>query len=91
MQRRMAGETHWREPIPTIFHRDEGVWAVSVRASTLAAFRKRFSEEDLAAIPEASIPKPEAKEKTDPDDGDDLPNSGTLVLDAVYKSAEKFV
>jgi len=28
-------------------------------ASTLAAFRKWFSEEDMAAILEASIPQPE--------------------------------
>jgi len=49
-------------------------------ASTLVAFRKRFSEEDMAAILEASIPKEEKKE--DPDDGDDPPNRGTLILDA---------
>ena len=49
-------------------------------ASTLVAFRKRFSEEDLAAILEASVPK--AEEKDDIDDGNDPPNSGTLVLDA---------
>ncbi len=41
-------------------------------ASTLVAFRKRFSEEELAAIPEPSIPKPEAKEKADPDDGKNI-------------------
>ena len=51
-------------------------------ASTLAAFRKRFSEQDLAAILEASVPKTERAEKGDSDDGDDPPNSGTLVLDA---------
>ena len=41
-------------------------------ASTLVAFRKRFGEEELAAIPEPSIPKPEAKEKADPDDGKNI-------------------
>ena len=30
---------------------------MSIRASTLVAFRKRFSEENLAAILEASVPK----------------------------------
>ena len=32
--------------------------------STLVAFRKRFSEKDLAIILEASIPKGEARKKT---------------------------
>ncbi len=32
-------------------------------ASTLVAFRKRFSEEDLAVILEASVPKPETEGK----------------------------
>ena len=49
-------------------------------ASTLVAFRKRFSEEDMAAILEASIPRPE-KSGND-EDNDDPPNDGTLVLDA---------
>ncbi len=46
--------------------------------STLVAFRKRFSEADMAAILEASVPKEEKKE--DPDDGNDPPNSGTLTV-----------
>ena len=49
-------------------------------ASTLVAFRKRFSEEDMAAILEASIPRPE-KSGND-EDNNDPPNGGTLVLDA---------
>lgn len=50
--------------------------------STLVAFRKRFSEEDLAVTLEASVPKPEARKKDDSDDdGNDPPNSETLVLD----------
>ena len=49
-------------------------------ASTLVAFRKRFSEEDMAAILEASIPRPE-KSGND-EDNNDPPNDGTLVLDA---------
>ena len=55
-------------------------------ASTLVAFRKRFREEDLTAILEASIPQPEKRE----DDGDnnDPPNSGTLVLDATCCPAD---
>ena len=52
------------------------------------AFRKRFSEEDLAAILEASVFKAEAEEKDDPDDGNDPPNSGTLVLDATCCPAD---
>ena len=57
-------------------------------ASTLVAFRKRFSEQDLAAILEASIPKAETKEKDNSDDGNDPPNSGTLVLDATCCPAD---
>ena len=57
MQRPMAGEARWRKPVSAIFHRDEGVRGMSIRASTLVAFRKRFSEENLAAILEASVPK----------------------------------
>ena len=57
-------------------------------ASTLVAFRKRFSEEDLAAILEASVSKAEAEEKDDPDDRNDPPNSGTLVLDATCRPAD---
>ncbi len=55
-------------------------------ASTLVAFRKRFSEEDMAAILEASIPKEEKKDN--PDNGDDPPNSGTLILDATCCPAD---
>ena len=51
-------------------------------ASTLVAFRKRFSEKDLAAILGASVPKKDAEKKADSDDGNDPPNSGTLILDA---------
>ncbi len=55
-------------------------------ASTLVAFRKRFSEEDMTAILEASVPKEEKKE--DPYDGDGPPNSGTLILDATCCPAD---
>lgn len=55
-------------------------------ASTLVAFRKRFSEEDLAAILEASVPK--AEKKDDSDEGNDPPNSGTLILDATCCPAD---
>ena len=48
-------------------------------ASTLVAFRKRFSEEDMAAILEASIPQTEEEHS---DDDNDRPNGGTLILDA---------
>lgn len=54
-------------------------------ASTLVAFRKRFSEEDMAAILEATIPQPE---REDADDEDDPPNGGTLVLDATCCPAD---
>ena len=43
-------------------------------ASTLVAFRNL----------EASVPRGEAEKKDDSDDGNDPPNSGTLVLDAIY-------
>lgn len=57
-------------------------------ASTLVAFRKRFSGEDMAVILEASVPKTETTEKDDSDDGNDPPNSGTLVLDATCCPAD---
>jgi len=56
-------------------------------ASTLVAFRKRFSEEDMAVLLEASVPKPE-ENKDDPDDKNDRPNSGTLILDATCCPAD---
>ena len=55
-------------------------------ASTLVAFRKRFSEEDMAAILEASVPKPDGQDV--PDDGNEPPNSGTLILDATCCPAD---
>ena len=58
------------------------------RASTLVSFRKRFSEEDLAAILEASVPKAETEKPDDSDDGNDSSNSGTLVLDATCCPAD---
>lgn len=42
----------------------------------MVAFRKRFSEEDIAEILEMTIPKPE------PTDEDDPSNGGTLIMDA---------
>lgn len=58
-------------------------------ASTLVAFRKRFSEEDMAAILEASIPQPEEVENDGDDkDGSDPPNGGTLILDATCYPAD---
>lgn len=55
-------------------------------ASTLVAFRKRFSEEDMAVILEASIPQPE--KSGDDEDNNDPPNGGTLVLDATCCPAD---
>ncbi len=55
-------------------------------ASTLVAFRKRFSEEDMAALLEASVQKEEKKD--DPNDGNEPPNSGTLILDATCCPAD---
>jgi hypothetical protein len=52
-------------------------------ASTMVAFRKRFSEEDIADILEMSIPKPKAKAP-----GDDEANSGTLIMDATCCPAD---
>ena len=48
-------------------------------ASTMVEFRKRFSDEDIAAIMEMTIPR-----KEDRDDGDGTPpdNHGSLLLDA---------
>lgn len=55
-------------------------------ASTLVAFRKRFSEEDMAVIIEASIPQ--AEKSGDGEDNNDPPNGGTLVLDATCCPAD---
>ncbi len=63
----------------------------SFGASTLVAFRKRYSEEDMAVLLEASVPKPEVEKRTikvDPDDKNDPPNSGTLILDATCCPAD---
>lgn len=57
-------------------------------ASTLVAFRKRFSEQDLAAILEASVPKAATEKQDDADEGNDPPNSGTLLLDTTRCSAD---
>lgn len=64
-------------------------WLVKhIGASTLVAFRKRFSEKDLAAILEVSVLKVETEKKDDLDDGIDPPNSGTLVLDVACCPAD---
>ena len=57
-------------------------------ASTLVAFRKRFSEEDMAAILEASIPQQEKKEVRNDGGDSEPPNGGTLVLDATCCPAD---
>ena len=41
-----------------------------------------------AVILEATVPKREAEEKDDSDDGNDSPNSGTLILDATCCPAD---
>lgn len=51
-------------------------------ASTMVEFRKRFSEEDIAAVLEMTIPKPEASNDDDP------PNEGTLIMDATCCPAD---
>ena len=57
-------------------------------ASTLVAFRKRFSEEDMAAILEASVPQPDKEGQSGDNDDDHRPNGGTLVLDATCCPAD---
>jgi hypothetical protein len=51
-------------------------------ASTMVEFRRRFSEADIAAILEASIPKAEPSEEDDP------ANGGTLILNATCCPAD---
>lgn len=51
-------------------------------ASTMVAFRKRFSEEDMAEIMEMAIPK------GDGDANDDPPDDGTLIVDATCCPAD---
>lgn len=52
-------------------------------ASTMVAFRKRFSEEDLSEILEMTIPKEE-----DGDENDEPPEGGTLIMDATCCPAD---
>lgn len=54
-------------------------------ASTMVAFRKRFSEEELAEYYEVGIPSAE-----DGEDGEDTnpPNDGTMMLDATCCPAD---
>ena len=54
-------------------------------ASTLVELRKRFSEEDMAKLLEASVPIPE---KADDEDDHAPPNGGTLLLDAACCPAD---
>lgn len=51
-------------------------------ASTMVAFRKRFSDADLAEILEMTIPKEESDDDNDPSDG------GTLIMDATCCPAD---
>lgn len=87
MQRPVAGETHRREPVLEYFIGMTEYGRYPFGASTLVAFRKQFSEEDLATILEASVPKA-AEKKDNSDDGQDPPNSGTLILDATCCPAD---
>ena len=58
-------------------------------ASTMVAFRKRFSPEDIAEIMEATIPVPESQsQESEDDDNQDPPNSGTLTMDATCCPAD---
>ena len=74
-----------------------------IGASTMVAFRTRFSSEDIARILEATIPEPESKKEArqetdeqgaeqDSEDGgnddQDPPNGGTLILDATCCPAD---
>lgn len=52
-------------------------------ASTMVAFRKRFSEEDLAEIVEMTIPKEDSG-----DDNDGPADGGTLIMDATCCPAD---
>ena len=94
IQRRLKCSDEWlvkhieENPYLQYFIGMKGYGRCPFGASTLVAFRKRFSEEDLAVILEASVPKAETKKKDDPEDGNDPPNSGTLVLDATCCPAD---
>lgn len=58
-------------------------------ASTMVAFRKRFSAEDIAEILEATIPKPDGAGNSERNDDDqDPPNGGTLTMDATCCPAD---
>ena len=58
-------------------------------ASTMVAFRKRFSPEDIAEILEATIPKPDGAGNSERNDDDqDPPNGGTLTMDATCCPAD---
>lgn len=57
-------------------------------ASTMVAFRKRFSEKDIAEILEMTIPKPEPSDDDDNPRGGEPPNRGTLIMDATCCPAD---
>ena len=58
-------------------------------ASTMVAFRKRFTPEDIAEILEATIPKPDdAGNSGRNDDDQNPPNGGTLTMDATCCPAD---
>ena len=58
-------------------------------ASTMVAFRKRFSPEDISEILEATIHKPDGAGNSDRNDDDqDPPNGGTLTMDATCCPAD---
>ena len=57
-------------------------------ASTMVAFRKRFSPEDIERILDATIPESEQESDDGGDDDQDPPNSGTLTLDATCCPAD---
>ena len=56
-------------------------------ASTMVAFRKRFSEADIAEILEMTIPRPSVPPPREPND-DEPPNGGTLIMDATCCPAD---
>ena len=93
IQRRLKCSDEWlvkhigENPYLQYFIGMKGYGPCPFGASTLVAFRKRFCEEDMAVILEASVPKAE-KEKEDDTDDDGPPNGGTLVLDATCCPAD---
>jgi len=82
----VVGEAHWRKPVSAIFHRNERVWALSVRSFHAGVIPKTVQQGGCGGTPGGF--RFQRGEKGDPDDGNNPLNSGTLILDATCCPAD---